>query len=394
MREVLEVLEEALRDNSRVALATVVRTEGSAPRAVGTSMVVSDEGTPVGSVSGGCVEASVLESAADVLASGVPELHRFGITDDDGLAIGLTCGGSIEIFIQPYAPASCPEFVELLRARRENLPCAMVTVFDGPADLVGHSELVLQDAEITGLSVGSTLPFATVSAANDAVQQAIASGTTLPVTFATTGTAGSMSLLIDVYRPPRRLLVFGAIDFSASLAHLGSFLGFHVTVCDARAVFATAARIPGAHEIVVDQPDRYLRQEIARGALARDAVICVLTHDPKFDVPVLDSALRHGFAYIGAMGSRRTDRDRRDRLVGLGHTDATLASLRSPIGLDLSAGTASETAVSIMAEVIAAKGNASGLPLSQISHPIHRDALRGETSPSQPDGRSHDFSCA
>ncbi|MFJ5958370.1 XdhC family protein [Paenarthrobacter sp. NPDC092416] len=393
MRDVMEVLEQAMQGDHRMALATVVRTEGSAPRAVGTSMVISDDGTPTGSVSGGCVEASVLESAADVLATGVPELHRFGITDDDGLSIGLTCGGTIEIFIQPYAPASCPDFVALQQALRENLPCAMVTVFDGPPDLVGRSELVLQDADVSKLFDGGVVSPASVGAARDAVQKAIASETTLPVTLPSTDTEAFVSLLIDVYRPPRRLVIFGAIDFSASLAHLGSFLGFHVTVCDARAVFATAQRIPAAHEIVVDQPDRYLRQEIAQGKLARDSVICVLTHDAKFDIPVLDVALRHGFDYIGAMGSRRTARDRRDRLMSLGHTADTLASLRSPIGLDLSAGTAAETAVSIMSEVIAAKGRSSGLPLSQTTDPIHRSALPGEPARRQPLARSRDVIC-
>lgn len=185
-------------------------------------------------------------------------------------------------------------------------------------------------------------------------------------------------MLIDVYRPARRLLIFGgAIDFSASLAQLGgAFLGFHVTVCDARSVFATAERIPAAHEIVVDQPARYLQEEIALGRLAPpDAAICVLTHDAKFDVPVLDVALRHGFAYIGAMGSRRTASDRRERLIGLGHTDRSVGPLRSPIGLGLSASTPAETAVSIMAEIIAARNQSSGLPLAHTSEPIHRDAL-------------------
>ncbi|WP_017199056.1 XdhC family protein [Arthrobacter sp. M2012083] len=381
MREVMETLENSLPSDQHVALATVVRTEGSAPRAIGTSMLVTDDGSPVGSVSGGCIEASVIEAAAGVLASGVPELHRFGISDDDGFGIGLTCGGSVEIFIQKYAPASSRHFALLKKALEEKLPCAMVTIFDGVPGLVGRSELVLQAAEIEELFVGQSLAPDVVRAAGGAVQEAIASGSTTSVTLvADAGTEESLSVLIDVYRPARRLLIFGAIDFSASLAQLGAFLGFHVTVCDARAVFATAERIPSAHEIVVDQPARYLQAEITRGRLASDAAICVLTHDAKFDVPVLDVALRHGFEYIGAMGSRRTARDRRERLINLGHTDRSVAPLRSPIGLGLSASTPAETAVSIMAEIIATRNQSSGLPLAHTSEPIHRGALESAGS--------------
>lgn len=377
----METLENSLPSDQHVALATVVRTEGSAPRAIGTSMLVTDDGSPVGSVSGGCIEASVIEAAAGVLASGVPELHRFGISDDDGFGIGLTCGGSVEIFIQKYAPASSRHFALLKKALEEKLPCAMVTIFDGVPGLVGRSELVLQAAEIEELFVGQSLAPDVVRAAGGAVQEAIASGSTTSVTLvADAGTEESLSVLIDVYRPARRLLIFGAIDFSASLAQLGAFLGFHVTVCDARAVFATAERIPSAHEIVVDQPARYLQAEITRGRLASDAAICVLTHDAKFDVPVLDVALRHGFEYIGAMGSRRTARDRRERLINLGHTDRTVAPLRSPIGLGLSASTPAETAVSIMAEIIATRNQSSGLPLAHTSEPIHRGALESAGS--------------
>lgn len=392
MREVMEKLEEALLTGQRLALATVVRTEGSAPRAVGTSMLVAEDGSPVGSVSGGCVEASVIEAAAGVLASGVPELHSFGISDDDGFGIGLTCGGSVEIFIQTYAPAACPHFASLQRALGANLPCAMVTIFDGEPGFAGRSELVPQNADIEELFEGTALVPDAVRAAGDAVQEAIASGITTSVLLpAATGTEKPLSLLIDVYRPARRLLIFGAIDFSASLAHLGAFLGLHVTVCDARAVFATAERIPSAHEIVIDQPVRYLQKEIGRGKLATDAAICVLTHDAKFDVPVLDVALRHGFAYIGAMGSRRTAQDRRERLIGLGHTDQSMAPLRSPIGLDLSASTPAETAVSIMAEIIAAKNQTSGLPLAHTSEPIHKGALERAGYQLRPAGQPPSF---
>ncbi len=189
--------------------------------------------------------------------------------------------------------------------------------------------------------------------------------------MATDGThcPGGLTLLVESSVPPPRMIVFGAIDFAAALVRAGKFLGYHVTVCDARPVFATPARFPDADEIVVDWPHRYLR------GTATDArtVLCVLTHDAKFDVPLLKEALRMPVAYVGAMGSRRThaDRDRRLREVGL--TAGELAQLRSPIGLDLGARTPEETALSIAAEIVAARRGGTGVPLTGSAVAIHRD---------------------
>jgi xanthine dehydrogenase accessory factor len=168
------------------------------------------------------------------------------------------------------------------------------------------------------------------------------------------------------------MLVFGANDFAAALARTGSFLGYRVTVCDARPVFATAARLPGADEVVVEWPHRYLESEARAGRVDGRTVICVLTHDPKFDVPLLETALRlPEVGYLGAMGSRRTHHDRWNRLTEAGLTEAELKRLSSPIGLDLDARTPEETAVSIAAEIIALKGNGSGLRLADRTGPIH-----------------------
>ncbi|WP_030039631.1 XdhC family protein, partial [Streptomyces resistomycificus] len=196
-------------------------------------------------------------------------------------------------------------------------------------------------------------------------------GRTGTVEVATDGThcPGGLTLLVESSVPPPRMIVFGAIDFAAALVRAGKFLGYHVTVCDARPVFATPARFPDADEIVVDWPHRYLR------GTATDArtVLCVLTHDAKFDVPLLKEALRMPVAYVGAMGSRRThaDRDRRLREVGL--TAGELAQLRSPIGLDLGARTPEETALSIAAEIVAARRGGTGVPLTGSAVAIHRD---------------------
>ncbi|WP_461030466.1 XdhC family protein, partial [Streptomyces sparsus] len=178
-----------------------------------------------------------------------------------------------------------------------------------------------------------------------------------------------VTLLVEVSVPPPRLLVFGAIDFAAALVGAGRFLGFHVTVCDARPVFATRARFPDAHEVVVDWPHRYLESQ----TLDARTAVCVLTHDAKFDVPLLERALRLPVAYVGAMGSRRTHLDRMRRLRETGLTEWELSRLRSPIGLDLGARTPEETALSIAAEIVAARHGGSGLPLTGAHTPIHHD---------------------
>jgi xanthine dehydrogenase accessory factor len=176
-----------------------------------------------------------------------------------------------------------------------------------------------------------------------------------------------LAVFVNAFAPPPRMLVFGAIDFAAAVARVGKFLGYHVTVCDARPVFATRARFPGADEVVVDWPHRFL----AGAEVDARTVICVLTHDPKFDVPVLEVALRTPAGYVGAMGSRRTHADRLERLRAIGLTEAELARLRSPIGLDLGARTPEETAVSIAAELIQLRWGGTGHALTSTDGRIH-----------------------
>jgi xanthine dehydrogenase accessory factor len=180
-----------------------------------------------------------------------------------------------------------------------------------------------------------------------------------------------LTLFVASYAPPARMIVFGAIDFAAAVARVGAFLGYRVTVCDARPVFATAKRFPDAHEVVVDWPHRYLQGELDAGRLDGRTVVCVLTHDPKFDVPVLEVALAHPLGYVGAMGSRRTHDDRLKRLREAGVGEAALARLASPIGLDLGARTPEETAVSIAAEIIAGRWGGGGARLSELDGRIH-----------------------
>jgi len=184
-----------------------------------------------------------------------------------------------------------------------------------------------------------------------------------------------MRVFVWSFAPKPRMLVFGAIDFAAAVARVGSFLGYRVTVCDARPVFATARRFPDADEVVVEWPHRYLQTEADAGRIDERTVLCVLTHDPKFDVPLLEVALRLPVAYVGAMGSRRTHEERLDRLREAGLSKEEIARLSSPIGLDLGARTPEETAVSIAAEIIAGRWGGSGEPLTETSGRIHANDL-------------------
>jgi xanthine dehydrogenase accessory factor len=205
----------------------------------------------------------------------------------------------------------------------------------------------------------------------------LASGHNATLTYGPDGErrGEGMRVFVWAFAPAPRMLVFGAIDFAAAVARVGAFLGYHVTVCDARPVFATNSRFPDADEVVVKWPHKYLAEETEAGRIDGRTVICVLTHDPKFDVPVLELALRlPGVAYIGAMGSRRTHDDRLERLRAAGVNEDELARLSSPIGLDLGARTPEETAVSIAAEIVARRWGGTGDPLTMTDGRIHAHA--------------------
>ncbi len=394
MRDVLDDLLRWWSDGEPVGLATVVGTWRSAPRPAGASMLVGPDGTAVGSVSGGCVEGAVYELAGEVVASGVPQLQRYGVSDDDAFAIGLTCGGILDVYVEKVDPGTFPQLGAVAAAIRDGRPVAVVTcvgdrcaaqVADGPppagtsgaASRVGGRLIVWPEGSVD-LDSGSegTLGSERLDAAAiDDVRGMLAAGRTGTLSYGHDGErrGDDLTLFVASYAPPPRMVVFGAIDFAAAVARVGAFLGYRVTVCDARPVFATKRRFPDAHEVVVAWPHRYLRSEVDAGRIDERTVICVLTHDPKFDVPVLEVALRIPVRYIGAMGSRRTHEDRLQRLQQAGITDKELARLASPIGLDLGARTPEETAVSIAAEIIAGQWGGSGERLSELAGRIHHE---------------------
>ncbi|MDZ4264937.1 MAG: XdhC/CoxI family protein [Mycobacterium sp.] len=376
MRDVLEELLAVWRAGGTAGLSTVVRTMKSAPRPPGAAMVVCPDGSVAGSVSGGCVEAAVYEVANDVVATGRPELQSYGVSDDDAFAVGLTCGGTIEVFTEPVSRSTFPQLQAVADDIAAHRPVAVATVIEHPDSRRLGMRLIVGAYSTQG-SVGSERADAAVA---DDARGLLAAGRSAVLSYGPDGQRqdAGMEVFVAGHSPRPRMLVFGAIDFAAALAQQGAFLGYRVTVCDARPVFATAARFPAAEDVVVEWPDRYLAAQAALGAIDERTAICVLTHDPKFDVPVLEVALRltgpSAAGYIGVMGSRRTHDDRMRRLRDAGLTDAELTRLASPIGLDLGARTPEETAVSIAAEIIARRWGGLGRPLTEMDGRIHHEA--------------------
>ena len=375
MREVLPELLRWWRAGRPVGMATVVATWRSAPRPAGASMLLGPEGEAVGSVSGGCVEGAVYELSQEVVESGTPVLQRYGVSDDDAFAVGLTCGGILDVFVERVEPQTFPQLAEIADDIDAGRPVAVCTVIEHPDPAWLGRRMVVRPEAASG-AIGS--PRADDAVADDA-RGLLASGRSETLTYGPDGErrGEGMRVFVASYAPKPRMLVFGAIDFAAAVARVGVFLGYRVTVCDARPVFATKSRFADADEVVVAWPHRYLADEAEAGRIDGRTVLAVLTHDPKFDVPLLKVALRlPEVAYVGAMGSRRTHEDRLKRLIEAGLTEAELARLSSPIGLDLGARTPEETAVSIAAEIIALRWGGAGDRLTSREGPIHHGVPR------------------
>ncbi|GAB2659271.1 XdhC family protein [Nocardia goodfellowii] len=339
--------------NTRYALATVIGVRGSAPRPIGTTMAVDAAGSVCGSLSGGCVEAEVYELCLEVLQTGVPVRKTFGYSDSSAFAVGLNCGGELEVFVHRVTAA---EFPVVAAALDIETPVAWVRDVESGAVLAVRADRAIGAGfDIEGADL------AVVRLARDLLD---------------TGSSGirvlgcgdrERTVFVHSFAPPPRMIVFGATDFAIALCAVGRLLGYRVTVCDARRTFLDPDRFAAAHEVVVDWPHRYL----SNTAVDARTAICVLSHDPKFDIPVLAQALRLPVAYVGALGSRRADRERRAELRAAGITERQLRQLRSPIGLELGGRTPEETALAIGAEIIALRRGGSATPLSQTERPIH-----------------------
>jgi xanthine dehydrogenase accessory factor len=371
VRDILSRITKWWEAGETFGLATVVRTYHSAPRDPGAALAVSSSAghEVTGSVSGGCVEGAVYELSLDVCQTGRPVLQTYGVSEDDAFAVGLTCGGIIDIFVERVDKESFPALGDIAAAVERGEPVAVATVIAGPGQIGARRVIWAGDPGDPGASGSLGSGPRLDAAVEDDVRGMLAQGLTGIRRYGAQGErrGDELSVFVNSFAPPPRMLVFGAIDFAAAVARVGKFLGYQVTVCDARRVFATASRFPDADEVVVDWPHRFL----AGTEVDARTVICVLTHDPKFDVPLLEVALRTPAGYIGAMGSRRTHDDRLARLREVGLTEDELSRLRSPIGLDLGARTPEETAVSIAAELIQLRWGGSGQPLTATEGRIH-----------------------
>jgi xanthine dehydrogenase accessory factor len=317
VKEILGTLERWVGEGLRVATATVVATERSAPRDPGAVLAVSERGEVAGSVTGGCVEPAVYQEAGEVLDGGEPRLRSYGIADEEAFEVGLPCGGTVHIFVDALDGKLIPPLAEALREER---PVALEVAISGPR--IGAKRLVSTDEGPGGelLALGKTAIVETEDG----------------------------ELFVSSFAPRPSMYVFGAVDHAAAVAQVGRFLGYRVTVCDARAKFATAERFPDVDELVVEWPDRFL----AQAPVDHRTAICVLTHDHKFDVPLLKVALESPAGYIGAMGSRRTNEARADRLQAEGVTAEQLDRLHAPIGLDIGSRTPEEVAIAVAAQIV------------------------------------------
>ncbi|MFJ6759878.1 XdhC family protein [Streptomyces sp. NPDC091273] len=377
MLDIAEELNRWVEQGRDFAVATVVAVGGSAPRQPGAALAVDSEGTAIGSVSGGCVEGAVYELCRQALEDGETVQERFGYSDDDAFAVGLTCGGIIDILVTPV-PVGSPVrevFAAGLAAAARGEAAAVARIAEGPAELMGRAVFVRTEGAHEGGFGGHPELDRTIAEEARAMLDA---GRTGVLEIGADGRlcGEPLKVLVESSVPPPRMIVFGAIDFASALVRIGKFLGYRVTVCDARPVFATKTRFPEADEIVVDWPHRYLESTEVDGR----TVLCVLTHDAKFDVPLLELALKLPVAYVGAMGSRRTHEDRNKRLRDVGVTELELARLRSPIGLDLGARSPEETALSIAAEIVANRRGGSGAALTGAHIPIHPDVANSAIS--------------
>jgi xanthine dehydrogenase accessory factor len=354
VKEVLSDIERWRSRGERFAIATVVATRRSAPRPVGAKLAISEGGEMAGSVSGGCVESDVYEHACEVLDGSRPQLLSYGIADDLALEVGLPCGGEIDVFVE-RAPSD--ELVErLVRIVRDEERAVLFTVVEG--EPLGAELLVTEGGERVGEGPGEL---------GAHVDELLRGGRNRLLEL-----GAGLKVFGEVYGPAPRLLVIGAVDTAEDLCALAGRLGWHTIVADARGKFATKERIPSAHELIVGWPEEALAQVQPDYQTA----VVVLTHDDKFDVPAIKGALETDAFYIGALGSRRNQERRRERLLEAGVLADELERVSGPSGLDIGADTPAETALSILGEILATRARRDGGFLRHAKTRIHAEDVQ------------------
>jgi len=345
MRDILSDLDRWREDNKSIALATVIQTWGSSPRGAGAKMALTPDGKITGSVSGGCVEGTVFEAGVETLKTKQPQLLHFGVADETAWDVGLACGGSIDIFVKPL---DLNFFDNLHSVLIEERPAVLVTVVRGDAEILGHEMLVSENGNVTG-TLNGKLDVSALNLAKETLEQGVSRRAQLN---------DSTEAFLEVILPPPTLIAVGGVHITIALMALAKTLGYRTIVIDPRSAFGNFERFPNVDQLIQSWPDEAFQQI----PITRSTAIAMLTHDPKLDDPALKIALPSPAFYVGALGSRTTQAKRRQRLLDEGLSEAQLNRLRGPIGLEIEARTPEEIAISIMAEIVATRNNASDLP--------------------------------
>jgi xanthine dehydrogenase accessory factor len=348
LREVLSDVERWRARGDRVALATVIATRRSAPRPIGSKLAISERGEMAGSVSGGCVENEVYGHACEILEGARPQLLSYGISDDLALTVGLPCGGEIDVFVETV-PAELLDRLVRVVERQER--AVLFTVVEG--EPLGGQLLVTEEGERIGNGPDEVL---------DRFEEVLHGGRNTQVDL-----DSGLKVFAEVYGPPPRLVVFGAVDTAEALCAAAKLIGWRTIVADARGKFATPERLPSADEVIVAWPE----EALAQVQPDHQTAVVVLTHDEKFDVPAIKGALESEAFYVGALGSRRNQEKRRERLLSEGVEEAELERIAGPAGLDIGADTPAETALSILAEILALRARREGGRLKTAAGRIH-----------------------
>ncbi len=336
MRDILSDLENwGASENNSIALATVIQTWGSSPRRAGAKMAMTLDGKITGSVSGGCVEGAVFDTGVEVLKTNRPQLLHFGVADETAWEVGLACGGSIDIFVQPLAPEM---FKRIRSVIVEERPAVNISIVRGPAALLGKELLLHDDGSVTGTISDQLNPRALSIA-----KESLTTGESRRLML-----SEDVEIFADVILPPPTLIAVGGVHITIALMALAKTLGYRTVVIDPRSAFGNETRFPNVDQLIPLWPDEAFQQI----PITRSTAIAMLTHDPKLDDPALKIALASPAFYVGALGSKTTQAKRRQRLIEEGLTKAQLDRLHGPIGLELGAGTPEEIAMSIMAEIV------------------------------------------
>ena len=347
MKQILDEVQRWREAGEDVVVATAGATPRSAPRPGGTSLAISASGKTWRCVSGGCVESDVYEHAQAVFASGEPKLLSYGIADEEAWSVGLPCGGEIDVAIAASPP-------DLPRERLESERAVLFTTLDGPS--AGAWKLVFENGD----AAGDGVPDEATAQLDELLRRGRNRLLELP---------DGTKVFAEWYGPPPRLFVYGAVDTAEALCRAVKLLGWTTIVADARGKFATRDRIPSADELIVAWP----QEALAQVAPDHQTAIVVLTHDDKFDEPALQGALETEAFYVGALGSRRNQERRRERLLEAGVAEEALERISGPCGLDIGADSQEETAVSILAEILAVRAGRPGGRLKTAKQPIHAE---------------------